>query len=273
MMQRQYKYVILENDYHKQILLDDTGAVVCFRFRKEIKTSMLKEYVFTNPVWLTEIIYKILKKGKAEFDQQHVEAIVFNDGLNATLWIEIMKQFELIFEIEKKNEKKYVVAQYLPETCTNQDAYEMAIAGKKMEHAFTLNYPDFLPQSNFLRLLAKYGKQNISYLYWKKGMLFFLNRKTVFGECIIKADERKIVISIQDRDETATKEIFDTLLTIDEAENLQVSVNGNDFVEVRKLKEKVYKNNTEIDSVDSSALMTSIYCLKGKNKNLQNLQL
>jgi hypothetical protein len=93
---------IMQDDAQKETLirfLDDTGAVVCFRLRKGIEASALKEYVFTNPAWLTEIIYKILKKGKAEFDHRHVEKIVFNDGLDATLWIEIMKQFELILRL------------------------------------------------------------------------------------------------------------------------------------------------------------------------------
>jgi hypothetical protein len=143
----------------------------------------------------------------------------------------------------------------------------MAIAGKKMEHAFTLNYPDFLPKSNFLRLLAKYGKQNISYLYWKKGILFFLNNKTVFAECIITEEIRKIIISIQDRDETTTKEIFEALIAIDGADDLQVSVNEKDFVEVKKLKEKIYKNNTEIDSVEGNTLLVNEFnLLFGKKK-------
>jgi hypothetical protein len=105
---------IMQDDAQKETLirfLDETGAVVCFRFRKGIETATLKEYVFTDPVWLTKIIYKILEKGKTEFDQQHVEEIVLNDGLDAAIWIEIMKQFELIFEIERKIEKKYVVPQ------------------------------------------------------------------------------------------------------------------------------------------------------------------
>ena len=171
---------IMRDDAQKETLirfLDDTGALVCLRFRKGINSVALREYVFTDPVWLTQIIYKILEKEKAEFDGQHVEEIVSGDGLDALVWIGIMKQFELIFEIEKNNEKKYVVPQFLPDTHGNQTAYDMALNGKNMEHAFTLNYPGFLPRSNFLRLLAKYGRQNISFLYWKKGMLFFLIAK------------------------------------------------------------------------------------------------
>ena len=251
---------IMQDDAQKETLirfLDDTGVLVCFSFRKGIDSPALKEYVFTDPVWLTEIIYNILEKGKAEFDEQHVEEIVSQDRLDAAVWIEIMKQFELIFEIEKRKKKKYVVPQYLPDTYANQDAYDMALAGKKMEHAFTLNYPDFLPRSNFLRLLAKYGRQNISYLYWKSGMVFFLNNKTVFAKCAVTAEERKIIISIQDRDEKATKEIFETLIAIDAADELQVSINEKEFVEVKKLKEKIFKGNKEIDSLQDVTLSLS----------------
>ena len=234
--------------------LDDTGAAICFRFRKGVQNESLRKYVFTDPSWLTKIIYEILEKELPEFGQQHVETVVARHGLDALVWIEIMKQFELIFEIERKEEKKYIVPQYLPLVYKNQEALEMAVEGKKMEHAFTLNYPEFLPKSNFLRLLSKYGKQNVRYLYWKRGILFFVNGKTVFAGCIDEPNERKIVIEIQDRDEHVTKEIFETLLAIDDTEDLQISVNEKGFVNVKKLKEKIFNNNTEIETAAGHTL-------------------
>ncbi|MBD0287517.1 MAG: TIR domain-containing protein [Flavisolibacter sp.] len=237
--------------------LDDTGAVVCFRFRKGVETALLKDYVFTNPGWLTEVIYKILAKDVDEFTLGHVENAVSGYGLKAETWIEIMKQFELIFKIEKGETVKYVVPQYLPKECPNPEALELATEGKQMEHAFTLYYPDFLPKSNFLRLLSKYGRRNIRYLFWKTGLLFFLNKKTVFARCINTREERKIIIQVENNDAATVKEVFDALLEIDNAENLQVSVNEKDFVAVKKLKEKFANNLREIDSFQGGTLSVS----------------
>jgi hypothetical protein len=98
-------------------------------------------------------------------------------------------------------------------------------------------------------------------------LLFFLQEIVVFAECINEPNERKLVIKTEGRDETASKEIFETLLAIDEADDLQVSINEVDFVEVKKLKEKIYKNNTEIDGVEGNTLQVNEFnILSGKKK-------
>jgi len=231
--------------------LDDTGAIVCFRFRENIQSENLKNYVFTKPQWLTEVMYSILKRGKDSFDKKHVENVTSKFGLEADHWIEMMKQFELIFEL-KKNKQPYIVPQYLDSMCNDTKTLSMSLKGRVMQHAFTLYYPVFLPGSNFLRFIANYGSQSEDNLYWKEGIVFFTNDKAVHAECYY--DERKISVKIQDKDSATAKELFETLIRIDEAENLQVSVNKTDFVDVKKLRDKVNDKNLEIESEDKKTL-------------------
>ena len=91
----------------------------------------------------------------------------------------------------------------------------------------------------------------------EKRYAVFSNSKTVLAECIITAEEKKIIINIQDRDERSTKEIYEALIAISAADDLQVSVNEKDFVEVKKLKEKIFKENNEIDSLQNVTLPIS----------------
>jgi len=233
--------------------LDDTGAIVCFRFRVSVRSESIKNYVFNNTQWLTDVIYKILERETERFDKEHVEKITKGYGLNAEEWIELMKEFELIFEI-KKDKTEYVVPQYLSKDCPDEKMYKVWVKGRDMKHAFTLYYPAFLPGSNFLRFIAKYGSQSELDLFWKKGLAFFAGDadKAVFAEC--DYDKRKISVRIEDKDLVATKELFESLIRIDEAENLQVSVNETDFVDVKKLRDKISDKNLEIESEDKKTI-------------------
>ena len=126
--------------------------------------------------------------------------------------------------------------------------------------SFALKYPDFLPKSNFLRFIVKYGPQSTKYdderdyLVWKKGMVFSdeNSNKTVFAECDYKEDKKTISIQIEDNDPQLAKEIFDTLYEIDDCSGMQVSIkkegeNWIEWVEVEKLLKKQEKNITEVE--------------------------
>jgi TIR domain/C-terminal of Roc, COR, domain len=200
------------------------------------------------------VIYEILEKEKDEFDETHVAKVVAKNGLSTDLWIEIMKKFELIFEIERRGTKKYVAPQYLPATCTNPEAYEMVIENKQMPHSFTINYPKFLPKSNFLRLIARFGSANVKFLYWKNGFVFFHNNKTIFAECISTTTQREIRVSIQDGCQETAAQIFSSIVDIDPAIDLEVSLDHKNFVNIDKLLQKVKANNQEIESVTGETL-------------------
>lgn len=236
--------------------LDNIGSVVCFRHRERMRDSLMKEFVFTDPKWLTKVIYQILEKGKSEFDMVHVEKVVAVYSLPAELWINVMQNFGLIFEVRSKEGIKYIVPQYLPKECQNRSALELVLSCKNMVHAFTVSYPRFMPGSNFLRLISNYGSEHLEYLYWKRGLVFFRNGKTVFVECINNVNERKIRVSIQDLDGEVAVDVFETILDIDLSEDLEVSIDEVNYVQYALLKRKVTGGHVEVDTAKGETLAT-----------------
>ncbi|MDN3582499.1 COR domain-containing protein [Mucilaginibacter flavus] len=236
--------------------LDDTGSIVSFRYRNTVRSALLDDLIFTDPEWLTGIIYEILSKQKNEFEYNHVEVITKTHDLDTSTWIEIMKQFELIFEIQGSDGICYIVPQYLPLECREPNRRKSALAGKQMLHAFTLSYPGFFPKSNFLRFLARYGSKSDDYLYWKNGLVF-TKSKTVEALCNNDFNDGKIEIFVQDRDPQLTKEVFEVLLGIDEAENIEISINREDYVTVKKLKEKIHGRYHSIEATNEKTLLMS----------------
>ncbi|MFK7907226.1 MAG: COR domain-containing protein, partial [Chitinophagales bacterium] len=109
--------------------LDDTGAIICYRYGKRFSPK-LQNYVFISPKWVTSHIYHILDEkhinrannpNKGEFSLQHVQNVTQNTGLPPVKWIELMEQFQLIFEIQRKKQTRYIAPQYLPLKCANEE--------------------------------------------------------------------------------------------------------------------------------------------------------
>lgn len=246
--------------------LDDIGSVISFRFRSGVRAEIIKDFVFTNPVWLTRVIYDILEKEIYEFDKAHVENVVSRHGLSAELWIEIMQQFELIFEIDTRNGKRYVAPQYLPAKCKNLEAYDLVMATKKISHSFTIQYPVFLPKSNFLRLIARFGSKSVNYLYWKSGFVFFHNDMTVLAECLSEGREKKIRINVQDNHKETAAQIFENILDIDPDPHLEISLDDINYVAIEKIKAKITGGYQEIDSTAAKTLKTEDFKFLFRNQ-------
>ncbi|RFM30966.1 leucine-rich repeat domain-containing protein [Chitinophaga silvisoli] len=236
--------------------LDNIGSVVCFRHRERMKDELMRDYVFTRPRWLVGVIYQILEKGRAEFDLAHVEKVVAAYNLPAELWVKVMQNFGLIFEVVSKQGLRYIVPQYLPKECQDQRGLELVLSCKKMVHAFTVSYPRFMPGGNFLRLISHYGSAHLEYLFWKKGLVFFKDGKTVFVECVNNVDERKIRVSVQDLEVGVAMDVFDTILGIDWSEDVEVSIDEVNYVVVSLLKKKVMGGHLEVDATNGRTLAT-----------------
>ncbi|MEZ4772292.1 MAG: COR domain-containing protein [Bacteroidia bacterium] len=222
--------------------LHETGVIICYRYEKDCPAT-LKNYVFTNPAWVTDTIYKILDKENVlkkdgEFDEKHVEDVVLSleTSLNFNEWIDLMKRFELIFEIKKDNEPRFIAPQYLPMNCKEPEREKSAAS---LPLVFSLHYPDFMPKSNFLRFISKYGSASENYWYWKKGMIFQHNGKNVYASC--DYENRLISIRMEKADMPFASSLFTTLYEIDKTESLEVSVNRIDFVPYKMLEE--YRQN------------------------------
>ncbi len=208
--------------------LHDTGSLICYRFREGKKSSLLDDFVFIEPKWVTDTIYQILDEktleGKGEFDKIHVVEVLQmhkNPILNANLWLELMTEFELIFKKTGRIDE-YIAPQYLPEEC--QDLSEKAKENLKDElpHQLIMYYPDFLPRSLISRFICKYGNLARDY-YWKYGIVVHRNA----GEkVLVSCDYKKHQISIfaATHGSAFALELFNTLKSLDDHEKLEVIV-------------------------------------------------
>ncbi|MEZ4886218.1 MAG: COR domain-containing protein [Chitinophagales bacterium] len=223
--------------------LHDTGALICYRYQTNCP-KLLKDYVFIRPQWVTDMIYQILdkelidkKENPGEFGFEHVAQVTQNSGLSAEAWVVLMKQFQLIFEITRKQKKCFIAPQYLPTQCPDPDKMEMAFYVPPT-HTFSLRFPNFLPKSHFLQFIAHFGPHNVSYLYWKNGLIFAKNNILIFAQC--NYTDRKITLST-----TQGPHFQQTMIEIYQwfvdnkkiNKNTEISVDGENFVPIEVVKE------------------------------------
>lgn len=221
--------IMQDDEQIRQVVdfLHDTGCLICYRFRKDKKSDKLDDYVFINPRWVTDVIYKILDEktleGNGEFDKKRVVSVLEaeqNTLLDANLWIDLMKEFELVFS-KKDSDNQFVAPQYLPSTC--KDLSERAFANllERLPQILVLHYPDFLPRSLISRFICHYGNLAKDY-YWKYGIVVHQNREEA---CVI-CDYRQQNISIHSatRFSELALELMDTLRSIDDAASLELAV-------------------------------------------------
>lgn len=241
--------------------------------------SQLKDKIFVNPAWLTDCIYKVLDysviKSEGKFDQTHLEKIsqTIQPQISAGELLALLKNFNLIFEIDRMGKQWFICPQFLPDEIKGESLYSVESHRKssKIQYSFTLSYPKFLPISTFLKFLAKHGKNHIHYWYSKNEFLFIEDNKAIDAKCVRTQEERSITISIQDRDSKISQKLFEELLNIDYPSDLRVSVNeGKDFVEVKKLQSKIKAESqaTQIESIENKSLnLKDFWFLFGKEEN------
>jgi hypothetical protein len=236
--------------------LHETGAIICYHYEERLHThSTLRDYVFTRPDWVTEHIYQILAKNQleqrinfaqGEFNLAHIRQATQGTGLAAELWLELMLAFELVFQIRKNDKKLLVAPQYLPEACANQEALDLLLQNSNILHSFTLNFPEFLPKSLFLRFIAKYGKHNKRYLYWESG-LFFTHEfgKSVYATC--DYPNRRIKVAVQEGNAKVAHDIFKFFLDkLDARAQVSLEEQANYWVVVRTLEERIQQQDQEV---------------------------
>lgn len=234
--------------------MDNVGTVICFRYHDPVQEECMKDYIFTDPKWLVKMIYDILGDDEQQFvfDRAHVVQKVAAYKLSADLWIQIMKNAGLIFEVISIDGPRYIIPQYLPETCKDQTAYAFSLFKKKMHHSFTLRYPNFMPVSIFLRLISYYGSEHVHHLYWRKGLVFFRNDKTVLVTCNV--EQGVIRVSVQDNDYSVVREVLERIYDLDPVEGLELSIDEACFVLLSTLKKKLAGGKLEIDATNGETL-------------------
>lgn len=235
--------------------LHETGCLICYRYQEKKTDNSLDNYVFINPQWVTETIYKILDEktlaGKGEFDIKHIENILQENVIpDISIWLGLMRNFELIFN-KKDAEGQFITPQYLPTKC--QDLSEKALVNynEKLPNALILYYPDFLPKSVISRFICYVGNLSKDY-YWKYGIVFHKNGEEAYVHCDYNA--RKITIQTEKLLSPLAIEVFNKLRNIDDTESLEIALSHQKYlksvqhlVNAQKLKERIEKGKSDVE--------------------------
>lgn len=221
---------IMQNDSDIESItkfLHETGALICYRFKKDKTGKKLDDYVFIDPEWVTNTIYQILDQGTrekfGEFDKKHVVEVLnkFNNPVkDADLWLDLMTEFELIFK-KQNTDNVYIAPQFLSPECLDLSEKAMANYYNDMPHKLILHYPEFLPRSIISRFICKYGNLAKDY-YWKYGIIVHKDGDKSMVVC--DYENHQIIIHSQNRLSDLDVELFNTLRALDDFENLEVLV-------------------------------------------------
>ena len=238
--------------------LDQTGNIVYYP-----QFQFLNEFVFIDPKYLTETIYKILdfniEEAKCgEFSAGYVEDVLRNTGnenQDPNLWIKLMKAFELIFE---KTHGVFVAPQYLPQTPYNaklegkwrekdKSNFNNSISGLD-QPLVKVVYSGYFPRSLMVRFISNYGQYAKNENYWKHGIVFNKYGLRVYVRYDYEnrtAQEHTIEICVEPgKDPIAEyvlyKDILRTFNRINENKyDVSVEVSdGNVFVPLEELKKQ-----------------------------------
>jgi len=214
--------------------LRDTGVLLYFGYDTTIQNSILENYIFINPNYVTKTIYKILdlnnvQKNGGKFDFNHVVNSVKNEE-EAKLFIALMKspKFELIFEYNNS----FYASQFLP-----VENRVINKTKKYLEFAFALQFPNFFSPSFIGRFITRYAKNSKTNEFCRTEIIIEQNNIDFY----ISADINKTQITIKTDEKGKThpfiKEIYDTFLNlVYKDENIKVSLDNKKFASLYEIK-------------------------------------
>lgn len=238
--------------------LHDTGAIICYR-KTDTKDNPLDNYVFIDPQWVTKTIYQILDEtilqGNGEFDRQHVERVLSdtkNIIPNASVWLSLMTEFELIFQ-KKDTEDQFITPQYLPAVCTDLSEKAWRNLVQELPHRLVLYYPQFLPKSVISRFICRYGNLAQDF-YWKYGIIFHDEQTKEKASVSCDYAQRTITIQTSKHLSPVARKLLESFQNIDPTESLEIAVSSittpaelTPFVNYQKLKERADKHKTDVE--------------------------
>jgi internalin A len=163
--------------------LNDIGSVLYFP-----DGDRLSEILILNPIWATEVIYKIMnglvKASGGYFTYEdlkttpvadnkvyNAEGFSFKDNTEKRIFLELMLRFDICFELKKAedlppNKKTYLVPQYLS-TKKHPAVQQWPKQGlRRSGYRYT-----FLPRSVIARVIARLGKMSSAENWWRDGLI------------------------------------------------------------------------------------------------------
>jgi Leucine-rich repeat (LRR) protein/GTPase SAR1 family protein len=253
-------------------LRDFCGTILYF---EEIPN--LKNIVFIDPQWLHTRIYlflnkdfvkgrKIIWKGESldlkqgEFILDEVDEKFEGDYLDASQLLDLMKAFELVFEIPNQIPRRFIAPQYLPTKPPVSDAQLNKLKHSYHEIALTLEFGQYLPPSLISRIISQKGhliKENDEPL-WRNGLIYEENGQSTFVLCI--PEENKIEIHLNSKDELIKKRVLRDFMVFmeekyaDELEEMYLKLPNERKVKWRDLYAGKKQRLSKIISYDRSDL-------------------
>lgn len=174
--------------------LHDTGILLYYGFQENMPNSVLQKYVFINPNYVTDTIYKILDENNVQrnggkFDFRHVKSKV-SSITEAELFLALMQSpnFELVFTYEGA----FYASQFLQETNSVIDYQKSSL-----EFAFSLRFPNYYSTSFITRFISRYGIQAKNNAFCRFGII--LKRDNI--DFYISADINSETITVKTTNE------------------------------------------------------------------------
>ncbi|MBK7057850.1 MAG: hypothetical protein IPH52_22910 [Leptospiraceae bacterium] len=153
--------------------LHDIGSVLYFG-----DLEQLKDMVIINPLWIINIVYKILDRElewrKGQFDKAYIreklkpkekEDLDLSDK-EIDKFLEMLIKFEVCFK-EPGSEDKYIASQFL----TKERIIGLDQLWKEKSLLF-LKYPKYINENIMIRLISRFGEKADLKNYWNNGILF-----------------------------------------------------------------------------------------------------
>ncbi len=247
--------------------LDSTGLVVHYE-----KYEKLQDKIYINPEWLTKQVYSLINN---KLDDDKIKGKISLDYLKENLpnyekfeLIELFKKFELLFEVQDRNETFWISPQYLPENLENNKVFQSQFDMASLKLIF--RFATFMPDNVMINFLSRYGSFAKDE-YWKNGIYF----TKYYSNCIVvreNATDLYVYAFINQDNNKLLQEVCNAFVEFGKNAKTEISVNQKDFVVYTECKDNFERKAKEIKSLQGEILqMKDFWFLFGKQKNTTNM--
>ena len=178
--------------------LHDLGVVLCFHKDPRVKTTQI-----LNPDWVTAGVYKILNYRGLAINKGELQISCLNDVLNDIRYpenkhffiIEMMRKFELCFDLDDSTKNKLLIPDLLPKEAPNLSDLSNWDDTLRFEYHY-----DLLPSSVISRFIVRMNTFIYDKTYWRYGVV--LESEDNQNKALVKADldAKKIFIFVNGRE-------------------------------------------------------------------------